>query len=453
MISFACTCGQKFDVPETQAGDSFQCPRCMRLVDVPQLSELHMIEEDGTFKLYEMEPPKSELAEKMKTFSFRGDQRQNVDEFLAAGVAPVDTRPDRSEHGPRYDPETGERIVPIDLQIDFVIDLPHTIPVAAPVLGYASAAPAANGPTAIGPKLHWWDVPWRLGSGVNLFAVMFVYLAHVAIHIALLVPVANLLLAPFMLFLVVLIMAHYCNTIEDFGVNGRDRVPVMFRNGSVSEDILHPLFNILIAGLISFGPFIAAIILAVWKPKLEMRFAELALFWGGVFFFPAAIFTATCSGALQNMTPLRIGSVIAAAPLRYTWAAIAFATAFVAYVMASQFFAFTPVLSLQASAGTRILPSVVAKSGLVYVLLFAAVYAMHLAAAWLGLIYQSHYERFKWILQRHEPVNARNDTAAQLAELRRKGDPRIRRGQRAAPAATTPPDAPKPVLPVRSIDS
>src|SRR5437762_1202833 len=48
MIKFPCACGFEFEVPEQMAGSPLQCPRCMRLNDVPLLSDLGQLDKDGT---------------------------------------------------------------------------------------------------------------------------------------------------------------------------------------------------------------------------------------------------------------------------------------------------------------------------------------------------------------------------------------------------------------------
>lgn len=439
MISFACTCGEKFDVPETMAGDEFQCPRCMRLVDVPQLSELGMIAEDGTFNLYDLEPNPTDLAGKMAAFGQREDVRRNIDEFLASNAVPADAAPPPNLHGPRYDPETGERVMPVELRVDPVIDTPHAIPMATPVLSYSSGPASPNEvSTAI-----WWQMPVRLVTGMNLFAIVFVFFAHVVVQIILSIPGANFILSPFVLFAVPLILAHYCNTMEDFGVSRRDRIPVMFRNGSVGEDLLRPLFNIGLSVALAFGPLLIFMFFAGWPPRAGAVTVMVGLFWLGVFLFPAVIFTATNSGAIQNLLPQRALMVIFIATVRYLWAAAAFGVACVAYLMAFQNFTIASVTALQFASGTIRWTNVAVNAGVVCALLAIAIYTMHLAAAWLGLIYQSHYEKLNWVLQRHEKVN-RTDTNAQLADMRRRGDPRLRK-----PA----PVVPQPVArPVQSIE-
>ena len=48
MIHFVCICGEPFDVPAELAGESLQCPACLRLVDVPLLGQAGSFEDDGT---------------------------------------------------------------------------------------------------------------------------------------------------------------------------------------------------------------------------------------------------------------------------------------------------------------------------------------------------------------------------------------------------------------------
>ena len=56
MIKFPCKCGNIFNLTDDMAGGMLQCPRCGLLCDVPTLSDLANIREDGTFKLAESSP-------------------------------------------------------------------------------------------------------------------------------------------------------------------------------------------------------------------------------------------------------------------------------------------------------------------------------------------------------------------------------------------------------------
>ena len=49
MIQFPCHCGHDFDLPDSMAGESFQCLKCFRLVSVPALDDLAVLNPDGTY--------------------------------------------------------------------------------------------------------------------------------------------------------------------------------------------------------------------------------------------------------------------------------------------------------------------------------------------------------------------------------------------------------------------
>jgi hypothetical protein len=54
MIDFPCACGTHYSLPDSMAGQSFQCDACGRLVVVPPMEDLQRIRPDGT---YEMDGP------------------------------------------------------------------------------------------------------------------------------------------------------------------------------------------------------------------------------------------------------------------------------------------------------------------------------------------------------------------------------------------------------------
>src|SRR4051812_46320634 len=77
MIKFPCHCGHAFAMNDDQAGGVIQCPKCGRLCDIPTLSDLQQISDDGTFKLDEspVKPEADRLAQLQSAFA-----RQNVDD-------------------------------------------------------------------------------------------------------------------------------------------------------------------------------------------------------------------------------------------------------------------------------------------------------------------------------------------------------------------------------------
>src|SRR5687768_1196344 len=96
MIRFPCICGQVYEVPEDQAGTSFQCSHCGRLVDVPPLNDLQHIQADGTYDIDETAPPQPESAaleemmlafsrDKLDRFGNEKDMRNTQADFVGLG--------------------------------------------------------------------------------------------------------------------------------------------------------------------------------------------------------------------------------------------------------------------------------------------------------------------------------------------------------------------------------
>ena len=129
MIRFPCKCGFEFNVADDRAGELTQCPRCGLLADIPRADEATWLAPDGTYAIDESTgrpalAPGESLADLYRAYS-----RKRTDED---GV-PLDLRPDEDDlrlvgeeppagfHKPqrivpRYDPETGERILPLGLK-------------------------------------------------------------------------------------------------------------------------------------------------------------------------------------------------------------------------------------------------------------------------------------------------------------------------------------------------
>ncbi len=422
MIHFSCICGQVFDLPEERAGDSLQCPACLRLVDVPPLDEINAFEDDGTLKMKDAEELAPALKQKIRTHAHRDDLRQSVDEYFALDDAPgADAAPNRLS--PRYDPETGELVQMVDVVPD-ARPPAHEIPVAKPALNYSSNStmePASYGP------MSWWRMPLRIVSGGSLMAITFVFLLHLLAYFVLMVPIANFFLFPFVLLIVGMIIAHYGNVMEEIGPTGRDDVPVLLRHVSFTDDIWHPLVGLFVGFAFAFLP--AILLQAVgrfWKPASEMPELMVALVIWGLLIFPAAGFTAITSGALQNMRPRYVFAVIRSAPGHYALVCIAFILSLTAYLAVLGGMAFASIAAWTAPVGKLPWGKILLTGGGLIGLVATAIYLMHLATAWMGLLYRTRYDCFNWVYQKHEKKE-RTDALAQLQEMRRRGDPRVKR--------------------------
>ena len=170
MIRFACLCKHRFELEDDAAGAMIQCPACGRLNDVPTLSDLPHLSEDGTYNV-EVERPRDNpyrLAELSLIYSkgtvdAEGDEidlRNQPDDFQTVGADPDDQgiplKDDVDVAGrrvaPKYDPETGELIRPIDLKPDPTLEPVEPRSVAMADLNKVKWVPQPKGSVAGGVK-------------------------------------------------------------------------------------------------------------------------------------------------------------------------------------------------------------------------------------------------------------------------------------------------------------
>lgn len=422
MIRFVCTCGQPFDVADGRVGESLQCPKCHRLVEVPTPEELRSFNPDGTVKLDAAPVHRSDLASKFRAFGAHDDMRVRLDAPAGPVEAP-DAPPAYVE--PHYDPETGELIRAFEVLPPVVAVAPTrpeltrpeptiaapqrvlpVLPVEQPLIAYSTpATPPRPRPQPPPRILRWWQLPWRLLQGMSGMAILFVFLTHVVLHFFLIVPAANILLLPLSVVIALALVAHYANVIEEFGPRDRDAVPALMRSVSLSEDIIAPLYAVIWAGLFSFAPVLFAAIIGLREEMARSPWLLIAMGAWGAVVFPAAVLTMSTSGALQNLLPAHVFSVIIAAPGRYLLACVAFLVGAAAYALALRELVFTSVNFITRTAGTTLWSDLLKSAALMYGMIIVGIYALHLSAAWLGMIYRTHYEKFNWVWQRHEREN------------------------------------------------
>ena len=412
MIAFTCLCGEKIEVPAELAGELLQCPRCLRLTDVPRFHDVNAIEDDGTLRLQDEHEIPTALDAKLRAFGGRSDMRGTVDEFVVRNADDPTIPTPRAV--PRYDAITGELLLPVEIANDDYLPTPPPVQPGQPVLGYARSQ-VPDGEAA--HNVPWWSMPWRLLTGWSLMAMVIVWFIHAFIVGGLAMPGFNIFFILIAAVISLVIAGHYANTMEDFGPNDKDRVPVLLRTVSLGEDVLYPLRSILLAAAFSFGPMVLG---ALVTPRSLLQgypwvFTILFLGWG-LLWFPVAVFTVVCGGVWQNLSPRRMWTVLAAGPGRYVLATGTFYLACAAYLF---------TLGLMKFGSTNVLPSAtkgqflqdLRDTGLVMAMFAVPVYLMHLAAAWFGLFYRMKFRRFDWVLQRHERTN-RSDTAAELMKRR-----------------------------------
>jgi hypothetical protein len=395
MIEFPCRCGQKFTVPDDQAGKQIQCPNCHWLVDVPRLSELEDLDGDGTFKLQESAVvPEPERIRELRRIYYPGrqdedgqdiDLRATFEQIQRAGVQETPPgSPDGLVPGaPRYDPETGELIAPMDI----------SPPVAAP----QAAIPVSRPLPYAGPDTPPSSGALRALMGPGSIAVMgSVVLMHLALF-ALFIPMGLGLffVAPFLLMVAAMIAAHYAIVVEDVGPGAADELPVPLRNLSFGEDIRRPFLNTVFSLGVAYFP-------AAWVGAAGPGLATwLPLAWGTVF-FPVLLLTTCCSGFLVDLAPWKLWKTVRICGWGYLGVVVLWAATLAVYA---------PALVVSGQMGMQIgslagsVPTL--RQWMSLPALVVAVFLAHLFCWRLGLLFRRQGHRFPWAFHGDQPARQR----------------------------------------------
>jgi len=398
MIKFACHCNHLFELPEDMAGRQVQCPSCQRLVDVPTHDELAQLSDDGTFRLDEPLSPEVDHFDQMRHVYAKDkvdengveiDLRQTSADLSAAGTSDNVFEFEQHPTAPKYDPETGELIRPLDIVEDLKIaPHPSQVPLATSPLNYAT------------PNLQG-DVPYsplaRLFAPLNLITMFFVLLFHIFFFITAVIPflsvMAILVIGP-------AIIAHYANVTEEIGIDERDELPRFLRHLNFMDDILLPFFHVAIAWLICFCP--TEILAAIWAhnhwPQAGAIAVRSIFDVAGLIFFPAVVLTTVTSGALANLRPDRVLSVIAVIGPRYALLVILHAVAFGLYLLGMVI----PPMEIFLFITNARHPTPMYTGPAACVLLVVAIFLMHYFAWLMGLAYRRLHLKFHWVF--HDDV-------------------------------------------------
>jgi hypothetical protein len=410
MIEFNCVCKQyKFSLPLEMAGGLIQCPTCRRLVDVPNLGELAHIDEDGGYK-FEGESTSKKLDAKVATRAFSTarvdeygeeiDLRTSFEEIQRVrvpntpgtldGVKPIP---------PKYDPITGElirplpikndtpqRVLPVHPESDEPID---AVPIPVQKLSY-SVVPPAN--MSLGGAFI------ALLQPANIVVMGFILLMHLFLQLS--AMTASVFFFAFVapLALVLGLIGHYGNVIDEVGPSGRDELPAPLRNVSFGEDMWRPFCQLSFALFLAFLPLWISEDVAM--PLGVRQIVQIICLVFGVIVAPAMVLTSVTSGTYLNLRPDRVAGSIAVCFSPYVFTIITFAGAGFLYVFALDIIA-QSTLSLFHGKSIAVGMTQV---GLGYTVLAAAIYVAHAFCWQLGLIYRTYHDRFPWILQRHVPV-------------------------------------------------
>ena len=396
MIRFACTCHAVLEVSDDFAGTSLQCPRCKRLVDVPTLSDLASLDQDGTIKM-DAEPVMDEpdRLQKLKRVYAKTRKDEHGNEIDLRERFGRDSQEDANEifglaeehpAAPKYDPVTGELVRAVPLKNEPIKFDPATIPMAKAVINYAS-----------GEQLRVFS-GWRIWAEIfklqNIAVMGMILLMHIALQLVMIPMLGGFFIVFFgPLVLIMGLVAHYSNVVEEIGVQANNELPRPLRDLNWTDDIGGPFFNLATAVLVCYGA------MAFWhRVPHGMQIAYLGtIAFIGTFLFPAVFLTTATSGTILNLSPERVLRVISAIGLRYVvavglWAVTGFVYVVGAWDALATLIKWMTSIKPPGSSVPFLIP---------YGMLLVGVVLMHGFCWYLGLLYRRYYDQFDWLLQRH----------------------------------------------------
>lgn len=395
MIEFPCHhCGFQFSVPQDQAGGTIQCPTCHRLADIPTLSDLESILPDGTYLLDQPEPPPPDrLAKTFEAFSRstydaqgnEKDLRVTMHDIRRVGVPEPPPTPHPLQTAPKYDPETGELLRPLDVaRREQDAD---NIPVAKTAVGYATPGVANR----ISPG----KVYLELFTPGNAIVLSFIFLFHILAQLMILI-VSILFPVVGVAVLTVAIIAHYGCVIEDIGREEKDDLPRPLRDLNLIDDFWWPFCNVVASLLICYGPAIFARASLHFEHRYSF-FILGSLQMLGSILFPAVLITLITSGSVVNLRPDRVLGVIHVAGRYYVLLALSWIVSsgtYIAGILGFNFVTTVGMLQMKGSIPKRYW-------ALTVFLLMAGIYLTHAFCWQLGLLYREKQAQFPWAFQRH----------------------------------------------------
>jgi hypothetical protein len=390
MIDFRCRCGFQFSLPPEMAGKEIQCPKCGILNDVPKMGELDQFGPDGMYKVdaSPVVPDPHQLEELFRTYG-----RHKTDEegrpldlrYPVQSIRPVEPIPveEPPRVAPRYDPETGELVKPIELAPGPEPINPAAIPLARPMIQYATGENAR-------PSLNPFSPMRLLLHPMNLTVMFFVLVVHALALLILAFPLPEIgvMFFPVAAGGLGLAMAHLTNVVEEIGPEERDELPRFMRDLEFGEDIWLPFIRIALAIILCYLPALIAMNLHL-AHGLSTRIA-LGLAAVGTFLFPATFLTSATSGTVANLRPDRPWRVIGVLGIRYFFIVGLFVVTVVVYAVGLM-----GVLRIGLPAPLAFLSAFPVN----YLILIAGIFLSHYFCWILGLVWRGWHKDFPWVLQ------------------------------------------------------
>lgn len=402
MIRFPCICGHPFELPEDQAGTSLQCPNCGLLVDVPTVTELAALGEDGTYKVDSAVKHDPEALEKM-ILAFSQDREDHfwrvkdlrqTHESLEHIGEPEELELADQVAGkappPKYDPITGELIRELEVKQEVLHVEPDAVPTARALVAYAGPRTEQHfSGVRIIPELF---------NFANMVVIGIIFMAHIFLQVMLFPVMAGLFLIVFpLMLLVALMLSHYAVVVNEIATNDKDELPRPLRDFGWHEDLWGPFVHFFGSLMICYGPIVAI----NWMPDVR------AIIWAyvmavmivGTLAFPAIFLTMTTSGSFINLSPDRLLSVIRELGAKYALCVALWVAAAGMYVLG---FVGTMLAMLKLFVVPGSLPWYVSPPiAIAYPVLFAAIVMMHGFCWYLWLQYRYHQPAFGWAFQSH----------------------------------------------------
>ena len=420
MIQLSCRCSFVLDVPADQAGLTVQCPQCGRLNDVPNLGDLPNLDKDGGYKivapLNRDEP--NRLADLNQAFSRQrtveidmrgpvnaglnqGDNYPAAPPRLITGGPPPDaeipmaaevepTPPPR----PRYDPETGELIVALDVRVP-APEPPPPKPLPMATMRNLAAEDLANSPQGL-------KVLLELFRPLNVLVMcLFTLAVSALIAVDLCMAIFPPIIPLFGIIVFLLLMfsfSHIANVIEETGPMAKDELPRPLRDANLGDDVWFPFLRFLGSLLTAYLPYMVWIRLPVlawisgrapsmaWAIDAVREPVAWSLLGLGTAMFPAILLTLCTSGGIINLRPDRVIGVIRCAGfVDYATALLLWGTIIL--------LPWLILMALGPVSNITILLIAVVPTATAYSVLG------HGLAWLLGSIYRRHHDEFPWAYQ------------------------------------------------------
>jgi hypothetical protein len=326
------------------------------------------------------------------------DLRSTLEQVKRAGATQPGPAP-APKAAPRYDPETGELITPLEVAQPAVVPQ-ETIPLGKAVLTYATVATEA---AVTGPRIL-----LELFMPANIAVILIVFATYVVIRVVsyfllVLLSAGGGIAAAFSTLplwaLLFLVTAHYGNVIDEMGPTGKDQLPRPLRDLRWNEDMWGIFAKVVFGAFLCFWPVMVVGVALAGRPgEVGWGWLTLAV---GTFFLPAVWLTLIGSGSILNLRPDRVAKMVWRCGPGYLVLPVVLVIAVIAQAWAG--------LGLDALPGvvdqfvqTYILPHkrVIVPAGLATLLI--GIYLAHFFCWYLGTLLRRHEDEFPWVWQQYE---------------------------------------------------